>query len=169
MASNFSWVVDNKLAGCAFPHVDEDIKQLYSAGVRAIVSLTERVPSSYSIQNMGIDLIHIPIIDWGVPSTDTDVFKFIHFLEEKLPYKPVVVHCFAGIGRTGLMLALYFIWFENMSGKEAITHIRSLRYPSIETREQEDFLIDLANNLESWKKRYEKYIEEVKVKSRTLF
>lgn len=161
MVSNFSWVIKNQLAGCDLPQTNEDFQTLYDKGIRAIVSLTGRAPSSPLIEKLFVDHIHIPIIDWGIPTNEKTIFRFIHFIEKLLPSNPVVVHCFAGIGRTGLMLAVYFIWFEDMSGEEAIDYVRNLRYPSIETAEQESFLIDLADTIDKWKKSYAHYLKEL--------
>jgi len=58
----------------------------------------------------------------------------IHFYLEK--NMPVAVHCIAGLGRTGTILACYLVR-EAMSAGEAITAIRRWRPGSIETLDQE--------------------------------
>ena len=52
----------------------------------------------------------------------------------------VALHCRAGNGRTGMVLAAYFIKYQNYSATDAIRHIRKLRRFSIETSEQEKSL-----------------------------
>ena len=59
----------------------------------------------------------------------------------------VAVHCRAGNGRTGMVLAAYFIKYQNYTAREAIRHIRDLRRFSIETRSQEESLRDFENYL----------------------
>ena len=49
---------------------------------------------------------------------------------------PVAVHCIAGLGRTGTILACYLVG-EGKSAGEAITAIRRWRPGSIETLDQE--------------------------------
>jgi atypical dual specificity phosphatase len=49
---------------------------------------------------------------------------------------PVVVHCLAGLGRTGSILACYLVSME-MPANNAISSIREWRPGSIETLEQE--------------------------------
>ena len=48
---------------------------------------------------------------------------------------PVAVHCGAGLGRTGVVLASYLVT-TGMSASSAIAKVRKLRPHSIETDEQ---------------------------------
>jgi atypical dual specificity phosphatase len=53
------------------------------------------------------------------------------------------VHCGAGIGRTGTILACYLVT-QGLSAHDALTRIRRLRPGSVETPEQEDAIVEFA-------------------------
>lgn len=59
----------------------------------------------------------------------------------------VAVHCMLGHGRTGTMLACYLVKARALSGAAAIREIRRLRPGSIETREQEQAVIQFHQHL----------------------
>ena len=48
-----------------------------------------------------------------------------------------MIHCRAGWGRIGTILAIYLIEFYDITAREAIREVRNLRPWSIETTEQD--------------------------------
>jgi atypical dual specificity phosphatase len=57
------------------------------------------------------------------------------------------VHCLAGLGRTGTILACYLINYEKMSAVDAIQHVREKRYGSIQSLVQEEMIFQYENFL----------------------
>lgn len=142
MLRNFSFVIKDRLAGCAAPgtwsSLEGDLEELKEQGITALVSLTEEPLDAREVRKAGFDYLHEPIPDFN-PPTLKQIRRFVDFVQGRLAKKGggrVAVHCFAGRGRTGTMLASYLV-ATGITADEAIRTIRRLRPGSVETREQE--------------------------------
>jgi atypical dual specificity phosphatase len=135
---NFSWV-NNWLAASAIPDDIRQILWLKKKGFEFIISLEELDKEMESfIGEVGIKRFYFPVEDFSAPSVD-DLMGITGLLME-LEGRKVLIHCYAGCGRTGTVLAAYMIR-KGMSAEEAISCVRSMRPCSIETKEQELSLI----------------------------
>lgn len=146
----FSWVLYEKLAGLpapgSFEPLEEDAAFLKEKGVSLLVSLTERPTDADTLARFDVALLHLPIVDFTPPSPD-QMSQFVN--EARVAIENggrVGVHCAAGRGRTGTMLAAFLI-AEGESAEAAINKIRGARPGSIETREQEASLFEFENRL----------------------
>ncbi|GAN33696.1 MAG: protein phosphatase [Candidatus Brocadia sp. AMX2] len=147
MPRNFSWVIQDEIAGMARPlSIVADLEFLKDNGIEAIVSLTELPLPKTLIEEFGFEYKHIPIADLTSP-TQEQIEEFVTFVNGLIfSKKRIVVHCDAGIGRTGTMLACYLV-SKGYNAKKAIAEVRKRRPGSIETMEQEDTIIKYEERL----------------------
>ena len=137
---NFSWIWYKKLAGTGKPMSKDEIAWLVKQGVGHIITTTEEPLDKSWID--GIECLHLPTPDLKAPSEDfmDRAVVFIHNRVLDKDGKSVVVHCHAGLGRTGCILACYMIRHMGYTAERAIRHLRNERPGSIQSKAQEDAL-----------------------------
>ncbi|MCX8191691.1 MAG: dual specificity protein phosphatase 23 [Nitrososphaerales archaeon] len=134
--TNFSWLIEGKLAGSGYPTSKRELDWLKEQGIRAILSLTERPLPDKWIQNSDFNYLHIPIPNKRATSIE-EIHRAVKFIKSQISNGlPVLVHCAAGQGRTGMILAAYFVNTSSMKPDEAIKFIRRVRPGSVENVEQ---------------------------------
>ena len=138
----FHWIIEPDLAGCGQPgllsEATLDYAWLHSVGIRHVVCLTEKVLDPPS-PACGITGHHFPIIDMSFPMPrpmDALCARIAGWIAIR---EPAVVHCRAGLGRTGLVLACFLV-YGGMSAERAIRVVRSRCSRYIQTAGQERFI-----------------------------
>lgn len=131
----FSWIRENEVAGLGLPS-PEDLPRLGALGIRALLTLTARPPvgdpAAFDIASR-----HEPVVDFE-PPTQSQLVSCVAWIEgHRRAGRAVGVHCMAGRGRTGTMLAAWLV-SQGLGANEAIAEVRRLRPGSIETVAQED-------------------------------
>ena len=146
---NFSFVITDKLAGMAMPdpqRFQDELDFLKQHRIYAIVSLTGNSLPQKTLKQNNIEYLHLPIVDFNPPDL-VQIIDFVDFVNKMNEQnRGVAVHCHAGVGRTGTMLASYLV-YSGYTAKEAINKIRELRPYSIETESQENSIYEYANYL----------------------
>ena len=142
--SRFSWVDERRLAAMAQPESAEDLAWLRRHGIDVLVSLTEEPLPRHWVNDVGLLVVNMPVPDME-PPTDRQLDRILETIEKAIASRMgVVVHCSAGLGRTGTVLAAYFV-ARGMSPREALDKVRSLRPGSVETVEQEQAIERFAS------------------------
>eukprot|EP00794_Sanderia_malayensis_P018648 gene18648-20529_t len=87
----------------------------------------------------GFSHVDIPFKDCGIP-TIHQVYQFINLISK--PKIKVAVHCYAGLGRTGTMIASYLMYAHNFTSRQAVAWLKMSRRGSIMGK-QHQFLDEL--------------------------
>lgn len=150
--TNFSWVIKGKLAGSGMPVTYSQFVWVVTHGIKTIVTVREvPLPSKwFTADNINsVDYFHLKVEDYGAPSIE-EMDNTVDFIQRQIANEePVMVHCAAGRGRTGTILAAYLLKEENLTSDQAIKKIRKIRPGSIQSDRQE-MVISM----------YEKYLKD---------
>ena len=133
--TNFSWLIEEKLAGSGMPTTSDELDWVFKQGVKSIVTMTENsLPDSWV---KDVNYLHVPTPDLTAPDMDR-IDTAVEFIHEQITNKEaVMVHCAAGMGRAGTILACYLVKYQKHSAKDAIQKIRKERPGSIQSDVQE--------------------------------
>jgi atypical dual specificity phosphatase len=141
--NGFTWVDKPHLAALARPSDADDFAWLRKQGIELLISLTEERPRRDWADDAGLLVMHVPVEDMEAP-TQEQLDRCASAIERANERgMGVAVHCGAGLGRTGVILAAYFVG-KGTSAQNAIARVRRLRPGSIETDEQADSIVEFA-------------------------
>ncbi len=143
MPPGFTWIDRPLLAALAMPESADDLAWLRRNGLDVLISLSEEPPPRRWVNDAGLMGVHVPIVDFTAP-TDRQIDLCMDAVARA--HKSgmgVAVHCTAGKGRTGTILAAYFVT-AGLSAHAAIDRVRHLRPGSVETPDQEEVVEEFA-------------------------
>ena len=144
--TGFVWVVDDRVAASGLPASRNQILWLTRQGIAAVLTLTEDPLPASSTEGFSIQLEHVAMKDHGVPSA-MELDRGVKFVTAQVEAgRKVLVHCLAGEGRTGCVLAAYVMVAKKTSPQQALSTIRKVKPEFVEAR-QEQAVIDYASAL----------------------
>uniref|UniRef100_A0A3P8TB58 Protein tyrosine phosphatase domain-containing protein 1 n=1 Tax=Amphiprion percula TaxID=161767 RepID=A0A3P8TB58_AMPPE len=150
-----SWVTDHLLA-MSRPSTDiiekyNIIDQFRRSGIRTVINL--QIPGEHAscgsplepesgfsyrpevFMENNIYFYNFGWSDYGVANLTT-VLDMVKVMAFALQEGKIAVHCHAGLGRTGVLLACFLAYATRMTANQAILYVRAKRPNSIQTRGQ---------------------------------
>jgi len=169
----------SSLPGCRFKenrrNIVQDVEAIADHGITDVFILMKssefrkyRVPGILDeYDKRGILVHHHPVEDGGLPP-DEELMKMIQSLESLVsdPSHRVLIHCYGGLGRTGVFAACFLLSLDkSLLPETAISYIRNSRGArAIQTVRQWNFVQDYRN----FEKNYLKSQEEYEDRSRSV-
>ena len=136
---SFTWIIEDRLAAMPFPSTEDSYVMLQQLGIKVILNLTGYLDDTPLLSPFKV--YHIPIANMK-PPTLHEMHQAVSIIQASVKSsQPVIVHCEAGLGRTGTIIAGYLTTC-GLPAHEAINSIRKLRPGSVETKEQEAIIYE---------------------------
>lgn len=135
MDERITWLLDGQVLGCAYPRDDTRLGRLAEQRIALLINLHERRHDLERLARHSLTELHLPVPDFTPPSAE-QLDQGVAAIEQALAEgQRVAVHCAAGLGRTGTLLACYLVR-QGVTPDAAIERVRAVRPGSVETPEQ---------------------------------
>lgn len=129
------WLVRDAIAGRPGPHLAPwSIGELRAAGFDAVINLSEHPSDLDAFSAAGIEASWVPL-PGDIPPTRESEEKCVEALPRAFAFltaqlargRRVLVHCYAGKDRTGILLALFIAKRDGLPPQVAIQKVRAVR------------------------------------------
>jgi protein tyrosine/serine phosphatase len=132
---------------------------LHAYGIRTVITLRDPAASGKEpdwgeeefCRQRDIRYVRITPRPWssddgGPAPVEAGIQTFLRTMDDRTSY-PVLVHCFAGVHRTGAYVAVYRMEYEGWSNKRALNELRAGGYTNLDTED------DVRGFLENYRRR----------------
>lgn len=149
------WIREGLLGGRPGPtRSPSDPRNLHSAGIRAVLNVSEHESPSSECSRHGIDVSWVPL-PVTVPPEEADELRCLDALPQAYAFiaghlslgSPVLVHCVVGRDRTGMVLAYHLAVTEGLSAANAIERVRAVMPQALAAAGWEDMAVRVIDRL----------------------
>ncbi|MEQ1914646.1 MAG: dual specificity protein phosphatase family protein, partial [Sideroxydans sp.] len=112
-------------------------------------TLTETDLDQEALQRAGMSNLHMPIFDREAPSVAQTHMLLVRMQRMIEAGEILAVHCKAGLGRTGTILAAWMIREGGLSAESSMERLRRIERGFIQSESQEKFLHEYESDLTS--------------------
>lgn len=139
----FRWLRRGAIAGTPRPGIVDDLQYdleaLRRVGITTLISLeTTQLPEE-ELGPHGIRGLHLPVEDMGAPTLAAALEHCERVARLVAAGEVVALHCRAGLGRTGTLLAAQLV-HEGKSALEALEQVRRIEPRWVQSEDQTRFL-----------------------------
>lgn len=138
-----AWIEDGRLLACSYPRQEHALATLAERGVSLLVNLAERPHDPARLARYGLRTVHLPVPDFTAPSAE-QLDEGVRAIGDALAAgQGIAVHCGAGLGRTGTLVACYLVQ-QGLEPADAIAQVRERRPGAVETKGQHAAVVAYA-------------------------
>jgi atypical dual specificity phosphatase len=145
----FRWVLPGRLGTAPLPgavlSIDLDLMALKTVGVTMLITLTRGDLPQAKLAEHGLRNLHLPIYDREAPSVNQLRMLAIRMTRLLEQGEVLCVHCRAGLGRTGTVVAGWLM-HQGMTADAALQRLREIDKEYVQSANQEAFLLELETS-----------------------
>lgn len=142
----FRWILPGRLGTAPLPgavlSIDLDLMALKTVGVTMLITLTRGDLPQTKLAEHGLRNLHLPIYDREAPSVNQLRMLAIRMTRLLEQGEVLCVHCRAGLGRTGTVVAGWLV-HQGTTAEAALQRLRDIDKEYVQSAHQEAFLHEL--------------------------
>lgn len=137
MALYATWLIRGRLLASSQPQSFDDLFEVRKMGVSVVLSFETHPDEREWCRELGLKFREVALEDSEAPSVQK-IGEAVGFLHRYIVVqkRAAMMHCYAGLGRTGTVAACFIGALFGLNAEEAIRVVRSMRPGSIERNQE---------------------------------